>query len=138
MPAAPAIPAAGGRSDRAVEAPSIDHRRQRLLGEHAAQSLRPTFWHPQVREAVLVSRADAERLGLANGDPVVLHSDAGEYRGRVHIAPVTPGSLQVHWPEGQVLIDRRRRSPQAGLPDFNAFCTLQKADAPEPAPAPSG
>ena len=34
-----------------------------------------------VREAVLVSRADAERLGLADGDPVVLHSDVGEYRG---------------------------------------------------------
>jgi anaerobic selenocysteine-containing dehydrogenase len=91
-----------------------------------------------VREAVLVSRADAERLGLANGDPVVLHSDAGEYRGRVHIAPVTPGSLQVHWPEGQVLIDRRRRSPQAGIPDFNAFCTLEQADAPKPSPAPTG
>ena len=85
-----------------------------------------------VREAVLVSRADAERLGLADGDPVVLHSDVGEYRGRVHIAPVAPGSLQVHWPEGQVLIDRRRRSPQAGIPDFNAFCTLEKAGAPEP------
>jgi molybdopterin-dependent oxidoreductase alpha subunit len=91
-----------------------------------------------VREAVLVSRADAERLGLANGDPVVLHSDVGKYRGRVHIAPVAPGSLQVHWPEGQVLIDRQRRSPQAGIPDFNAFCTLQKAGAPEPSPAPTG
>jgi hypothetical protein len=37
-----------------------------------------------------------------------------------------------------VLIDRRRRSPQAGIPDFNAFCTLEKAGAPEPAPAPTG
>jgi anaerobic selenocysteine-containing dehydrogenase len=91
-----------------------------------------------VREAVLVSRADAERLGLADGDPVVLHSDVGEYRGRVHLAPVAPGSLQVHWPEGQVLIDRRRRSPQAGIPDFNAFCTLEKAGSGAPAPAPTG
>jgi anaerobic selenocysteine-containing dehydrogenase len=91
-----------------------------------------------VREAVLVSRADAERLGLANGDPVVLRSDVGEYRGRAHIAPVTPGSLQVHWPEGRVLIDRHRRSPQAGIPGFNAFCTLEKAGTAEPAPAPTG
>jgi hypothetical protein len=37
-----------------------------------------------------------------------------------------------------VLIDRHRRSPQAGIPDFNAFCTLEQADAPEPAPAPPG
>jgi molybdopterin-dependent oxidoreductase alpha subunit len=91
-----------------------------------------------VREAVLVSRGDAERLGLVNGDAVVLRSDFGEYRGRVHIAPVTPGSLQVHWPEGQVLVDRHRRSPQAGIPDFNAFCTLEKAGATEPSRAPTG
>ena len=30
------------------------------------------------------------------------------------------GTLQVHWPEAEVLIDRRRRSPQAGIPDYNA------------------
>jgi anaerobic selenocysteine-containing dehydrogenase len=91
-----------------------------------------------VREAVLVNPADAERLGLANGDRVVLRSDAGEYRGRAHIAPVAPGSLQVHWPEGQMLIDRQRRSPQAGIPDFNAFCTLEKAGAPKPTAPPTG
>jgi hypothetical protein len=46
--------------------------------------------------------------------------------------------LQVHWPEGQVLIDRHRRSLQAGIPDFNAYCTLEKAAATEPASAPTG
>ena len=29
------------------------------------------------------------------------------------------------------------RAPQ-GIPDFNAFCTLEKAGAPKPAPAPTG
>src|SRR4029450_3627694 len=103
----------------------------RMLPERVAPS------NQAVREGVLVSRVDAERLGLANGDPVVLRSEVGEYRGRVHIAPGAPGSLQVHWQEGQVLIDRHRRSPQAGIPDFNAFCTLEKAGAPEPAPGPT-
>jgi molybdopterin-dependent oxidoreductase alpha subunit len=83
------------------------------------------------REAVLISLADAERLGLVDGDPVVLRSASGEFRGRALIAPVTPGNLQVHWPEAEGLIDRRRRSPQAGIPDYNAVVTLERA--PEPA-----
>jgi len=86
-----------------------------------------------VRDAVLISQADAGRLGLKSGDPVVLTSPSGSFHGRAHVAPVMPGSLQVHWPEGEVLIDRTRRSPEAGIPDFNAVCTLAK---PQPAPAP--
>jgi molybdopterin-dependent oxidoreductase alpha subunit len=85
------------------------------------------------RQAVLISRVDAERLGLASGDPVVLRSDCGEFRGRALVAPVTPGNLQVHWPEAEGLIDRRRRSPQAGIPDYNAVVTLEKLASGEPA-----
>ncbi|MEN3309493.1 MAG: hypothetical protein V7603_5695 [Micromonosporaceae bacterium] len=73
-----------------------------------------------VRDAVLMNPTDAERLGLADGDPVVLTSATGALRGRVRRAAVTPGNLQVHWPEGEVLIDRTRRSPQAKMPDYNA------------------
>jgi anaerobic selenocysteine-containing dehydrogenase len=140
------FPTADGKAHfSVVQPPSLDQpdgtfrvatRRGKQFNSMVLERVDPS--NQAVREAVLVSRADAERLGLANGDPVVLRSDFGQYRGRVHIAPVTPGSLQIHWPEGQVLIDRRRRSPQAGIPDFNAFCTLEQAGAPEPAPAPSG
>jgi molybdopterin-dependent oxidoreductase alpha subunit len=79
------------------------------------------------RDAVLVSREDAAGLGLADGDQVVLTSQAGEFHGLVCIAPMKPGNLEVHWPEGEVLIDRRRRSPQAGIPDYNAVVTLERA-----------
>ncbi|HET8642240.1 MAG TPA: molybdopterin-dependent oxidoreductase, partial [Pseudonocardiaceae bacterium] len=77
------------------------------------------------REAVLVSPVDAARLGLADGDPVVLRSEHGEFAGRAHLAPVAPGNLQVHWPEAEGLLDRRKRSPQAGIPDYNAIVTLE-------------
>jgi molybdopterin-dependent oxidoreductase alpha subunit len=80
------------------------------------------------REAVLINRDDARRLGLRDADPVVLRSDTGEFRGRVRIAPMQPGNLEVHWPEGNVLIDRRRRSPEAGIPDFNAVVRVEKSD----------
>ncbi len=81
-----------------------------------------------VREAVLMNRDDAGRLGLSDADPVILRSEGGEFRGRVRIAPMKPGNLEVHWPEGNVLIDRRRRSPQAGIPDYNAVVRVEKVD----------
>ena len=79
------------------------------------------------RDSVLVSESDADRLGIADGDPVVLRNDLGELRGRALLAPVTPGSLQVHWPEGNRLIARDRRSGEAGIPDYNARVTLERA-----------
>ena len=77
------------------------------------------------RDSVLVSKHDAQNHGLSDGDPVVLHNEFGELRGRVRVAALKPGNLQVHWPEGEVLIDRSRRSPEAGIPDYNAVVTLE-------------
>jgi molybdopterin-dependent oxidoreductase alpha subunit len=79
-----------------------------------------------VREAILISRPDAERLAIRNGDALLLRNESGEFQGQATIAPVTPGNLQVHWPEGQTLLDRKRRSPQAGIPDYNAAVTLER------------
>jgi hypothetical protein len=56
---------------------------------------------------------------------VLLRSEAGELRGRARFAPIAPGNVQVHWPEGNVLIDSGRRSPQAGIPDYNARVTVE-------------
>jgi molybdopterin-dependent oxidoreductase alpha subunit len=83
-----------------------------------------------VRDAVLMNGGDAERLGLGHGAPVVLTSQAGQFRGRVCVAPMKPGNLELHWPEGEVLIDRRRRSPEAGIPDYNAVVRVEKVIAP--------
>jgi molybdopterin-dependent oxidoreductase alpha subunit len=88
-----------------------------------------------IREAVLISRKDARRLGVANGEPVVLRNDLGEFHGRILIAPVQPGNLEIHWPEGEVLIDSRRRSPLSGIPDYNAVVSLERATIPATAPA---
>jgi len=81
-----------------------------------------------VREAVLINRYDADRLGLADGDQVTLTNKNGSFQGRVARAPITPGNLQVHWPEGEVLLDRRKRSPSAGIPDYNARVALSRVD----------
>nr|WP_082535401.1 FdhF/YdeP family oxidoreductase [Nonomuraea pusilla] len=77
------------------------------------------------REAVLMSPYDADRLGLRDGAPVELRSGERSYRGRVLRAPLVPGNLQIHWPEGNVLLDEARRSPQARIPDYNALVTVR-------------
>ncbi len=82
-----------------------------------------------LREAVLMSEVDAERLGLKDGNAVILKNDLAELRGRVSIAPIKPGNLQVHWPEGNILLDKSKRSKE-GVPDYNALVHLEKLTQP--------
>ncbi|MGK7918905.1 MAG: FdhF/YdeP family oxidoreductase [Trichodesmium sp.] len=78
-----------------------------------------------LREAILINPFDAEKLGLKDGDNVVLKNDLGELKGRVYLAPMKPNNLQVHWPEGNVLLDKGKRSVE-GVPDYNALVCLEK------------
>ncbi|MEA5503060.1 FdhF/YdeP family oxidoreductase [Halotia wernerae UHCC 0503] len=78
-----------------------------------------------VREAVLINAGDAAKLGLKNGDQVVLKNELGELSGEVYIAPIQSGNLQVHWPEGNILLDKSKRSLE-GVPDYNAVVRLEK------------
>jgi anaerobic selenocysteine-containing dehydrogenase len=86
-----------------------------------------------VREAVLMNAGDAGDLGLADGDEVVLANELGTLKCRVLKAPVMPGTLQVHWPEGQVLLDRSSRSPQGKIPAYkDAVVRVERVTAEEP------
>jgi len=76
------------------------------------------------RDAVFIARADADRLGLAEGDPVLVRSEHGELRGRAFVAPITPGNVQVLFPEGNVLLDAEVREPLSHVPDYNAEVEL--------------
>jgi molybdopterin-dependent oxidoreductase alpha subunit len=79
------------------------------------------------REDVLISKQDADKNGLANGDSVLLTSNTGRMRGRCMIAPIAPGNVQVHWPEGNVLIERGVSDPECGIPDFNTEVDIERA-----------
>ena len=78
------------------------------------------------REDILISEADAQRLGLNNGDPIRLASHAGAYDGRAFLAPIKPGNLEVHWPEGMALLPEDGIDPQSLEPDYNTTVTLEK------------
>jgi molybdopterin-dependent oxidoreductase alpha subunit len=79
----------------------------------------------KTREAVFISPEDAERLGLDDGDRVVLRSQVGEMGGVIQIAPVRPGTLQAYWPEANVLI-RHQTGPLSGAPDYNTEVSIEK------------
>jgi anaerobic selenocysteine-containing dehydrogenase len=72
------------------------------------------------RDDVLISAEDVARLGLREGQRVRLRSDVGEMEAHVRTAPILARNLQVHWPEGNVLIRRGRVDPRCGEPDYNA------------------
>ena len=67
-------------------------------------------------------------VSSAVGDQAVtLTSAHGSLRGRIKRAPVAAGSLQVHWPEANPLLDPRLRSPRSRIPDYNAVVTITRA-----------
>lgn len=81
------------------------------------------------RDHVLMSAGDARELGLADGDPVRLTSDHGTYDARVKVAPIKPGNLEVHWPEGLAILDPDAVDPQSGEPDYNATVNVEERSA---------
>jgi molybdopterin-dependent oxidoreductase alpha subunit len=72
------------------------------------------------RDAILISRADAAQRGLADGARAAVVSDFGRFEGKLMIAEIAPGCLQLHWPEANGLLDPRARSPQAGIPAYKS------------------
>jgi molybdopterin-dependent oxidoreductase alpha subunit len=84
------------------------------------------------RNGVLMNPLDARRLGLLSGEHVRLHNDFGSYDGTVLLAPVTTGTLEVHWPEGNVLVDPKARSPLAKIPAYKEIsATLERTNGAE-------
>jgi molybdopterin-dependent oxidoreductase alpha subunit len=82
------------------------------------------------RDDVFMSPEDAAELGLANGASITLKNDLGEFHGRVKIAPILPGNLQVYWPEGNSLIRRGVCDPVCGIPDYNAVVSVVPRTSP--------
>ena len=78
------------------------------------------------RDAVFMSEVDARRLELSEGDAVILESATGRFDGRVHLANIAERSLQVVWPEANVLIDGGAIDGESGIPDYNAIVTIRR------------
>jgi predicted molibdopterin-dependent oxidoreductase YjgC len=83
------------------------------------------------RDAVLMDPADAAASGLRAGEWVRLKSETGSFEGRVTLARLPSRTLQVHWPEGNVLIPAGpgHREPSSKVPDYNAVVTVERLGA---------
>jgi molybdopterin-dependent oxidoreductase alpha subunit len=78
------------------------------------------------RDDVLISGEDAATLGIQNGDTLRLRSAAGTYLGRARIDRIKPGNLEVHWPEGNLLLSREQIDQASREPDYNAVVSLER------------
>jgi molybdopterin-dependent oxidoreductase alpha subunit len=80
-----------------------------------------------VRDAVYIDAADAAELGAEEGTRVRLSNATGVFEGRCKVVRLPARSLQVHWPEGNVLIagGAAHREPMSKVPDYNAVVTVE-------------
>jgi len=80
------------------------------------------------RDAVYIDPADAAQLGFADGDAVTLTSTTGSFDGHLRFARLPRRTLQIHWPEGNVLIAAGpdHREAASRVPDYNAVVSISR------------
>jgi molybdopterin-dependent oxidoreductase alpha subunit len=83
------------------------------------------------RDAIFMNPDDAASLQLVDGDRVTLVNDVGRMVGHVFLAPIARGNLQVHWPEGNVILPTGKVDPTGGVPDYTAVVRVEKEIQPQ-------
>ena len=78
------------------------------------------------RDHIFIAAVDAARLGLRADDAIVVRSATGEFRGRVFLADVAPGTVQGHWPEVNCLLPDGVLELVSRVPDYNADVTIER------------
>ncbi len=116
------VPSAGDRARRFV----VSTRRGKQFNTLVHAEIDPLTGAP--RDAVFIHPEDAAVLHLARGDRVRLRGGHGTFDGTVFPVEIAPGNLQVHWPEGNVLLAHGRTDPIGGVPEYNAVVTLEPID----------
>ena len=59
------------------------------------------------RDVVMMAPADAARLGVADGDRVVVATEVGRLEVSAALVDIRPGNLAMYYPEANVLVPRR-------------------------------
>jgi anaerobic selenocysteine-containing dehydrogenase len=107
----------------------VSTRRGKQFNSMVQRDVDPLTGAP--RDGVLISPADAAAVGVADGARVRLISATGTFEGQVFVAPIRPGNLEVHWPEGLKLLDAALVDPESGEPDYNAVVRIERIDGPD-------
>ncbi len=80
------------------------------------------------RYDVLMNEDDGERQGINQGDAIVVYNKHGLFHGKARFVEVKSGNIQVHWPEGNVVIPKGVYEQYAGIPEYNTAVIVEKAE----------
>jgi len=100
----------------------LSTRRGKQFNSMVQREIDPLTGAP--RDAVLISVEDLAKMGVNAGTRVRLRSAYGTLSGTLHMAPIKPGNLQVHWPEGNVLLGPTV-DPDSLEPDYNTTVSIE-------------
>lgn len=123
----PQAPISSGDSEAETRSFIVSTRRGKQFNTLIYAEIDP--FNGAARHSVLMNPDDAAALHLRGNDPVVLLNETGRFEGRVFLAPIARGNLQIHWPEGNVIIPRGLRDTLGGVPDYNATVRVERAGA---------
>jgi molybdopterin-dependent oxidoreductase alpha subunit len=123
------FPLPDGRARFAVVAPEIHDvpEGRFVLSTRRGKQFNSMVWNEvdpltgAGRDALFLAPADATSLGVRDGEAVLVRSQYGEMRARVHVAPIRPGNVQAFFPEANPLLAPTLRDPISGVPDYNAI-----------------
>jgi molybdopterin-dependent oxidoreductase alpha subunit len=71
------------------------------------------------RDVVMMAGEDARRLGVGEGDRVIVETGAGRMRVVVSVVDIRPGNLAMYYPEANRLVPRDI-DPDTGTPSFKS------------------
>ena len=81
------------------------------------------------RDVVMLAAEDAARLGVAEGDPVEVRTEAGRMRVVAAIVDIRAGNLAMYYPEANALVPRRL-DPRSKTPAFKSVIATVTTPAP--------
>ncbi|MFC0300247.1 FdhF/YdeP family oxidoreductase [Virgibacillus soli] len=80
------------------------------------------------RYDVLMNEKDGEKHQIAEGEAIVVYNKYGTFNGRAKFVPIREGNIEVHWPEGNVLIEKGVYEEFAGIPEYQAAAIVERAE----------
>jgi molybdopterin-dependent oxidoreductase alpha subunit len=117
--AAVSLPATAG----AREGFTVSTRRGKQFNSMIQREIDPL--NGAARHDILISVEDLAKLQMKTGSWVTLRSPRGSFTGRLVAAPIKSGNLEVHWPEGNVLLAADRLDPDSMEPDYNTVVVIE-------------
>ena len=80
------------------------------------------------RYDVLMNEQDAASLNIKEGEAIVVYNEHGTFHGRAKFVPIKSGNIEVHFPEGNMLIPMGVYEKYAGIPEYQAAVIVEKAE----------